>query len=127
MKKFTKIAMAIILTLAVCITFIPAGKVDAKSKSIFYPGEYRKKLGPGEYYVLSVDQYSMGGSTKRPFTISYYLKSSGGMHTWKSGNLKSTGTNKYKAGKMRFQVYKKKIVITGGGEYNGTYNVKIRY
>lgn len=127
MKKFTKIAMAIILTLAVCTTFIPAGKADAKSKSIFYPGEYRKKIGPGEYYVLSVDEYSEGKSIKRPYSISYYYKPSGGMHTWKSGKMKKIGTNKYKAGKMRLRVYKKKIVITKGGQYNGTYKVKMRY
>lgn len=127
MKKFTKIAMAIILTLAMCITFIPAGKVDAKSKSIFYPGEYRKKIGPGEYYVLSVDEYSIDGPVQRPYSISYYYKSSGGMHTWKSGKMKKIGTNKYKAGKMELRVYKKKIVITKGGEYNGTYKVKLRY
>lgn len=126
MKKFTKIAMAIILTLAVCITVIP-GRVEAKSKNIYYPGEYRKKIGPGEYYVLSVDEYSIGGPIKRPFTISYYYKSSGGMHTWKSGHMKRIGKNRYKSGKMRFRVYKKKIVITKGGEYNGTYKIKIRY
>lgn len=127
MKKFTKIAMAIILTLAVCITFIPAGKVDAKSKSIYYPGEYRKKIGSGEYYVLSVDEYQNGGPMKRPYSISYYYKSSGGMHTWKSGEMKKIGTNKYKSGKMIFQIYKKKIVITKGGEYSGTYKIKMRY
>lgn len=127
MKKFTKIAMTIILTLAVCTIVIPAGKADAKSKSIFYPGEYRKKIGPGEYYVLSVDEYSVDGPVKRPYSISYYYKPSGGMHTWKSGKMKKIGTNTYKAGKMRLRVYKKKIVITKGGQYNGTYKVKMRY
>lgn len=126
MKKFTKIAMAIILTLAVCITCIHTGKADAKSKSIFYPGEYRKKIGPGEYYVLSVDYGVIDGKTLRPYSISYYYKASG-YHIWKSGKMKKIGTNKYKAGKMRLRVYKKKIVITKGGDYNGTYKVKIRY
>lgn len=44
MKKFTKIAMAVILTLAVCTTIIPAEKVGAKNKNIYFSGEYRKKI-----------------------------------------------------------------------------------
>lgn len=129
MKRFTKIAMAIILTLAVCITFTPAGKVEAKSKNIrWFAGDYRKKIGNDEYYILDMQQYtSYDGGWHGQYGIHYYYKPSGGMHLWKNAQFKKVHTNKYKAGKMIFKVYKNKIVITKGGKYNGTYKLKKRY
>lgn len=128
MKEFTKIAMAIILMLTMCITIIPAEKADAKSKNIYFAGEYRKKIGKGEYYVLKTNQFSSRkGKAKGTFTIYYYYKLSGGMNVWKKGNMKQVSKNKYKSGKMRLRVYKKKIVITKGGEYNGIYKLKKRH
>lgn len=128
MKGLTKIAMAIILMLTMCITIISAEKADAKSKNIYFAGEYRKKIGKGEYYVLKTNQFSsQKGKAKGTFTIYYYYKLSGGMNVWKKGNMKQVSKNKYKSGKMRLRVCKKKIVITKGGEYNGIYKLKKRY
>lgn len=129
MKKFTKIAMAIILTLAMTITIIPAGRVDAKSKNIYFAGEYQKKLGGGEYMVLTVNQYSSpeGKTVGNYELMSCNLPSFTNIYVWKNGEIKRTGTNKYKSGKMNIRVYKKKIVITKGGKYNGTYTLKKRF
>lgn len=78
--------------------------------------------------MFDTSQYSSPkGKKVANYSISYYYKPSDGMHVWKSGKLTRTGTNKYKSRKMRIRIYKKKLVITKGGEYNGTYKLKKRY
>ncbi len=83
------------------------------------------------HYVLNMAQYTSpdgpNGNISGKFRISYYYKPSGSMHPWKNGHLKHIGKNKYKCGKMRLRVYKKKVVIKNGGKYTGTYKLKKRY
>lgn len=110
MKEFTKIAMAIILMLTMCITMIPAEKADAKSKNLYFAGEYRKKIGKGEYYVLKTNQFSSRkGKVKGTFTIYYYYKLSGGMNVWKKGNMKQVSKNKYNLVRWDFGFIKRKL------------------
>lgn len=128
MKKFTKNAVVVMILFALCIEWLPARGADAKSKNIYFSGEYRMKIDTDEYFVLQTAQYSSPeGKVKGNFTIYYYYKPSGGMRPWIDGTLKRVGTNKYKSGKMKLRVYKKKIVISNGGDYNGTYKLKKRY
>lgn len=128
MKKITKIII-VSLIFALCISCIPTEKADAKKKkNIYFSGLYQKKIGKKEYYMFDTSQYSSpDGKKVASYRISYYYKPSGSMHTWKSGELKRVGRNQYKSGRMRIRVYKKKLVITKGGEYNGTYKLKKRY
>lgn len=128
MKRITKIAVALLLAVAVCVGFVPSEKVEAKSKNIYFSGEYQMKTGTDEYFILKTNQYSSPeGKVKGNFTIYYYYKPSGGMHPWQDGKMKRVGTNKYKSGKMALRVYKEKIVISNGGDYSGTYKLKKRY
>ena len=50
MKKITKlVCVAMALVILVCST---NGATASAAKRIYFAGEYRCKLGPGEYYVL---------------------------------------------------------------------------
>ena len=56
MKKITKlVCVAMALVILVCST---NGATASAAKRIYFAGEYRCKLGPGEYYVLQLNQYS---------------------------------------------------------------------
>ena len=55
MKKVTKI-MAIALTIAICFGVVPAKTSNAKS--IYFAGEYKRKLKGGDYYRIELNQYS---------------------------------------------------------------------
>lgn len=126
--KAVKRIVAVVLVLALCAGGLPISHTEAKSKNIYFSGEYRRKIGPGEYFILKASQYpTPEGKIKGNFYISYYYKPSGSMHEWLKKEMKRVGTNKYTAGKMKLRVYKNKIVITKGGDYNGTYKLKKRY
>lgn len=126
--KTVKRIVAVVLVLTLCAGGISVRPAEAKSKNIYFSGEYRKKIGSGEYFILEASQYpTPEGKIKGNFYISYYYKPSGSRHEWLNKEMKRVGTNKYKAGKMKLRVYKKKIVITKGGDYNGTYKLKKRY
>lgn len=130
MKRITKISsVALILAVAVCIGLIPTGKVDAKSKNIYFAGEYRMKIKGDSYYVLSLSQFSSpeGKKVGSYEMMSCDLPSFTNVYICKNGELTRVGKNKYKSGKMKIRVYKKKIVISKGGDYNGTYKLKKRY
>lgn len=132
MKKITKIAMAIMLTLVVCSTIAPLKKADAKSKNIYFAGEYRRTLGEGEQLILQMNQYSSPeGKTVGNYKVYYYYKSSGGMNLWGDGEIKRIGKNKYQYNDIKFRVYKKKVVISGKTAksvgFDGTYKLKKRY
>lgn len=132
MKKITKIVMAIMLALAVCATIVPSEKADAKSKNIYFAGEYRRTLGEGEQLILQMNPYSSPeGKTVGNYEVYYYYKPSGGMKLWGDGEIKRTGKNKYRYSDIKFRVYKKKIVISGKSAksvgFDGTYKLKKRY
>lgn len=126
MKRITKIMVALMLILGMLFS-IPSEASAKTQKNIYFTGEYMRKIGPGEYYVLWPSDLSGNGKRKGDYQIYYWYKPSGGRHLWKSGNLKYVSVNRYKSGKMKFRIYKKKIVIANGGEYSGTYKLKRRY
>lgn len=95
MKKITKlVCVAMALVILVCST---NGATASAAKRIYFAGEYRCKLGPGEYYVLQLNQYS-------------------------SPDGKDVGNY----GKMKMKVFKKKVVIKNS-DAAGVYKLKKRY
>lgn len=127
MKRSTKI-VAVVLALALCITYIPSTKVDAKSKSIRFAGVYQRQLNKKEAILFDFQQYSSPeGKEVGSFEIQYYMKGAG-YHNWGGGLIKKTGTNQYTLdGGMKLKVYKTKVVISKCKGYNGTYKLKKRY
>ena len=96
-------------------------------KKNIFAGEYRCKLGPGEYYVLQLNQYSSPeGKEVGNYSISY-LYTATGSHPWGDGVVKKTSQkNVYRLGKMKMKVFKKKVVIKNG-DADGVYKLKKRY
>ena len=67
MKKITKlVCVAMALVILVCST---KGATASAAKRIYFAGEYRCKLGPGEYYVLQLNQYSSQKRCRKLFNI----------------------------------------------------------
>ena len=125
MKRITKIfciAMAFVL-LASTIN----GNSASAAKRIYFAGEYRCKLGPGEYYVLQLNQYSSPeGKEVGNYSISY-LYTATGKHPWGDGVVKKTSQkNVYRLGKMKMKVFKKTVVIKNG-DADGVYKLTNRY
>lgn len=135
MKKFTNIAVAILLAVIVCIGSMPTDKVDAKSKDIYFPGDYRlqDKISPNEYYVVNLNKYSSPEGKKiGNFKLYYYFKPTDNWTLENKGELKKIGKNKYIStnGKFIFKIYKKKLVITQSKQkkwLKGTYKLKKRF
>lgn len=127
MKKITKI-MAIVLVLALCISNTPVSVSDAKSKNIYFSGEYKRKLGGGDYYLIELNKYSSPeGKEIGNYRVSYYSSVSGGDHDWGGSGLKKIGTNLYKGKRFVFKIYKNKLVLKKAGALSGTYKLKKRY
>lgn len=125
MKKVTKI-MAIALTIAICFGVVPAKTSNAKS--IYFAGEYKRKLKGGDYYRIELNQYSSPeGKKVGNYNLCYYSNVSKGEHDWGGCELKKTGTNTYKAGKYRIKIYKTKLVLSKAGALSGSYKLKKRY
>ena len=54
------------------------GATASAAKRIYFAGEYRCKLGPGEYYVLQLNQYSSpDGKDVGSYSISYLYTATG--------------------------------------------------
>ena len=104
-----------------------SGATASAAKRIYFAGEYRCKLGPGEYYVLQLNQYSSPeGKEVGNYSISY-LYTATGSHPWGDGVVKKTSQkNVYRLGKMKMKVFKKKVVIKNG-DADGVYKLKKRY
>ena len=125
MKKITKfVCVAMALVILVCST---SGATASAAKRIYFAGEYRCKLGPGEYYVLQLNQYSSPeGKEVGNYSISY-LYTATGKHPWGDGVVKKTSQkNVYRLGKMKMKVFKKKVVIKNG-DADGVYKLKKIY
>ena len=119
MKKITKlVCVAMALVILVCST---NGATASAAKRIYFAGEYRCKLGPGEYYVLQLNQYSSpDGKDVGSYSISY-------LYTATGGSVKKTSQkNVYRLGKMKMKVFKKKVVIKNS-DAAGVYKLKKRY
>ena len=127
MKRFTKI-VTVVLTLALCLVIVPSKPTAAKSKNIYFAGEYQKKLKYGDRYKIILNQFSSPeGKVLGSFEVQYYSSVSKAWHSWGTKNIKRIGTNSYKAGKYRFKVYKKKLILKKAGDLNGTYKLKKRF
>ena len=125
MKKITKlVCVAMALVILVCST---SGATASAAKRIYFAGEYRCKLGPGEYYVLQLNQYSSpDGKDVGNYSISY-LYTATGKNPWGDGSVKKTSQkNVYRLGKMKMKVFKKKVVIKNS-DVDGVYKLKKRY
>lgn len=112
------------LVILVCST---SGATASAAKRIYFAGEYRCKLGPGEYYVLELNQYSSpDGKDVGNYSISY-LYTATGKHPWGDGSVKKTSQkNVYRLGKMKMKVFKKKVVIKNS-DAAGVYKLKKHY
>ncbi len=132
MKRITRTAIAIILTLVVCTTLIPEEKAGAKNKNIYFAGEYRMKISKKEKYVLKLNQYSSPegkkvGNMELLYCSRSPLSNQWLNHPWFSGELKKIGKNKYKWGRYTVKIYKKKLKMINADEYTGTYKLTKRY
>ncbi len=95
MKRITRTAIAIILTLVVCTTLIPEEKAGAKNKNIYFAGEYRMKISKKEKYVLKLNQYSSPegkkvGNMELLYCSRSPLSNQWLNHPWFSGELKKS-------------------------------------
>ena len=126
--KNIKRVVTIVLALALCLSSIPVEAANAKSKSIYFAGDYKRKIKYGDYYRIELNKYSSPeGKNVGNYQIYYYSSVSGGEHSWSGGELKKIGTNSYKGGRYQFKIYKKKLVLKKAGALSGTYKLKKRY
>lgn len=99
----------------------------ASAQDIYFSGEYRKKIGSREYYILRLKQYPSPKGKKVGSYEFIYNNEGGGDHVWGRGTLTRIGTNKYKDNKTIFKIYKKKLIFKNSKDLSGTYKLKKRY
>lgn len=125
MSRLLKKGFALFMVATFC--FLSCRSITS-AKSIYFAGDYRKKIGNKEYYVLQLNKYSSPeGKNIGNYALYYYYKPSGGMNPYKEGELYKTGKkNYYKMGNTKIKIYKKKLVVKSGA-YKGTYKLHKRY